>query len=534
MHLAFTSSDATVLRIDQGVGDVLNLTSKDVAVTSPTTFTISAVNAKGSAVMSVSVGVERAPPVISSFVASQTSLPFGGGPSVLTWKTAGADSVTLSDVGAVDASSFQNVTVTSSKSYMLTATNTAGSVSASVSLTVATSTSITGRIVYEQVPQPIPLTRVQILGTSTVTTTDSDGVFTLNGVTPPYSIAFQPPGSTRAYVYYGLTRLDPWLVAIGRRPATRSAVSAAGHITYSGAPPGGGSGLVQYTSPFKQNGWSMIDGSQNFDLNGSGSPPQWAGAAYDTGELFALHLDGSNTYYGKRSGVTFAEGGSFSGLDITVALMPNITVAGSFEIPGNHVWDQLWTGSSFEGGGGYYSPRGPSGNTFNFDIAVLPQAVQFVKVRSKSALDANETSEFWAHNLTASTSSLSIFVPAAPSLSTPAQSATNVSVGSTFSWTAPVPSVNMVSVFLPAGPFTAADYMLVTTDASVTLPDVSTLVALAFGSNRAYRWYVRTLSPIGSMDEVASEGGAFYRMLDQFDIAHSDGTSVRRDLTTTP
>ena len=135
--LAWVTNNATSISINQGIGSVLASGSRNVFVPLTKTFTITATNAAGSASANVTVTVLPAPPVISSFTATPSTLPFGGGSTNLAWSTSNTTSVSIDQgVGSVALSGNQNVTVLASKTFNITATGPGGTVTSSVSVTV--------------------------------------------------------------------------------------------------------------------------------------------------------------------------------------------------------------------------------------------------------------------------------------------------------------------------------------------------------------------------------------------------------------
>jgi hypothetical protein len=132
--LAWSVTGATSLSIDQGVGAVTGTTSKAVSPAATTTYTLTATNAAGSATASVTVTVTQRP-VIASFTATPATLNAGQS-STLAWSVTGATGLTLDQgIGSVTGTSFV-VTPAATTVYRLTATNAAGSVSATATVTV--------------------------------------------------------------------------------------------------------------------------------------------------------------------------------------------------------------------------------------------------------------------------------------------------------------------------------------------------------------------------------------------------------------
>src|SRR5215471_1000057 len=67
-------------------------------------------------------------PQIFSFTASPATLPTGGGVVTLRWSTAGATGLSLNGIGDVTGTTSRMINVTSTRTFTLTATNSAGSV----------------------------------------------------------------------------------------------------------------------------------------------------------------------------------------------------------------------------------------------------------------------------------------------------------------------------------------------------------------------------------------------------------------------
>ena len=108
--------------------------------TTPATVTIGSDLSSQPEIISVVANVSstRQAPAITSFFASPASITLGQ-QSTLNWNVTGADTVTINQgIGAVAASGSRAVAPTTSTTYTLTATNTAGSVSSNATVTVGT------------------------------------------------------------------------------------------------------------------------------------------------------------------------------------------------------------------------------------------------------------------------------------------------------------------------------------------------------------------------------------------------------------
>ena len=136
--LAWVTSGATTLAIDNGVGDVSGSTSKTVNVSANTSFRLTATNATGSVSASTAVTVAALPaPTITSFSATPAALPASGGAVTLAWASTDAATLSIdSGVGAVTGTS-KVVNVAANTTFTLTATNPTGAVTRTTGVTVA-------------------------------------------------------------------------------------------------------------------------------------------------------------------------------------------------------------------------------------------------------------------------------------------------------------------------------------------------------------------------------------------------------------
>ncbi len=142
MTLAWSVSGATGLSIDHGVGAVAPVTvgTLSVNVTASATWTLTASDGSGVSAASASVTLvsPAAPPAITSFSATPSSVPSGGGSVLLAWTVSGATGLTIDNgVGAVASLTAGNVlvNVTSPVTFTLTASNGNGASTASVAVT---------------------------------------------------------------------------------------------------------------------------------------------------------------------------------------------------------------------------------------------------------------------------------------------------------------------------------------------------------------------------------------------------------------
>jgi len=101
-------------------------------------------------------GVTPASPTVSSFAANPSSITEGDS-SALSWAVTDADSVTINQgIGTVVLSGSTSVSPTSTTTYILTATNSAGSTTASVTITVGAGMGKAIQVVIEEILPDIP------------------------------------------------------------------------------------------------------------------------------------------------------------------------------------------------------------------------------------------------------------------------------------------------------------------------------------------------------------------------------------------
>lgn len=142
--LSWTVVGATTVKIDQGIGNVALTGTRVVAPTATTVYTLTAFSAAGSVTATTQVIVTAATPpppaarpVVSSFIASPSSISLGSSTS-LSWNVTDATLVTIDNgVGSVGLSGSTTVLPAANTTYTLTATNAAGSTTATAVVLVS-------------------------------------------------------------------------------------------------------------------------------------------------------------------------------------------------------------------------------------------------------------------------------------------------------------------------------------------------------------------------------------------------------------
>lgn len=220
--LAWQTTNATDVEIDNGIGTVSVDGSMSVPVDTSKTFTLTASNGTDSVTCTAPIVVNsELHPVCDSFTATPSRVSAGGGSVVLAWQTTNATGVSINNgVGAVPVDGSRTVTVASDTTYTLTASDDNESVTCSVPVLVdppeagARCESFTASPTsFDSVPTEITLTwktadasEVSINGLGTVALNGSDTItvrgsdtFTLTAVgaggsdTCQVNVTYNPP-----------------------------------------------------------------------------------------------------------------------------------------------------------------------------------------------------------------------------------------------------------------------------------------------------------------------------------------------------
>lgn len=166
--LTWTTSNATDVSIDNGVGAVAADGTAQVSPATTTTYTLTATGSGGTTTSAVTVTVNLAPSV-DSFSAAPTSIASGEA-STLTWTTTNATDVSIDNgVGAVAAEGTAQVNPTATTTYTLTATGTGGSTTSTVTVTVNLAPSVDS---FSAGPNPILSGESSTLSWTTSNTTN--------------------------------------------------------------------------------------------------------------------------------------------------------------------------------------------------------------------------------------------------------------------------------------------------------------------------------------------------------------------------
>ena len=183
--LSWATSGATDVAITPGTFASTSASGSVVlSPTATTTYTLTATNTTGTATATLMVTVTQPTlPTISSFTASPTSISLGG-ISTLSWTTSGATTLNIApgNLASTSASGTVNVSPETTTTYVLTATNAAGSVTASAKVTL---TSAGG---------PLSITTTSCPG-GTQNTAYAGCTIAATGGNPPYTFSVDDSGN---------------------------------------------------------------------------------------------------------------------------------------------------------------------------------------------------------------------------------------------------------------------------------------------------------------------------------------------------
>ncbi len=136
--LTWSTTNATSVTIDHGIGTVAASGSTTVSPTSTTTYTLTATGSGGTVTATANVTVQQIIPTARLSAAPSTIT--AGQTSTLTWSTTNATTVSINQgIGVVSASGSTVVSPTDTTQYTLTATGTGGTATASATITVGRS-----------------------------------------------------------------------------------------------------------------------------------------------------------------------------------------------------------------------------------------------------------------------------------------------------------------------------------------------------------------------------------------------------------
>jgi Carboxypeptidase regulatory-like domain len=390
------------------------------------------------------------------------------------------------------------------------------------------STTTVNGTVTDGIGQPFPAVTVLISSGSfkQSVVTDAKGSFSVANVPTPYDATVLDTASQFAIEFQGLTRADPTLFAATGLPFSRNA-TLGGQLsggTYP-EPAGYTTGFV-FSSPETQQAF-------NFQTSASYSLSiGWSGAPSTTGTLYALQIHaGPSTLpldypgYGMLSGVVLQDQGSLEGQNIVLAPGTQATLSGAANFPAGYTVDTK--SFSLVLSPGVSLPLGydfSAGADFTYATPSIPGTS--VAVGATASTAAGEYIGTQKTGL-ANASGIVLSGPIAPSLSSPMDAATGVSVTTAFSWTAYAGGIHVLLFYLdgPSGP----SFVVFTAATTATIPDLASM-GFTLPASARYGWHISALAPVTSVDALAAP--RFTQTL--FAGDYTQGISVSRSFTTGP
>jgi len=473
-------------------------------------------------------------PTIQSFTATPTTVAATGDTVEFRWRTTDATSLAIEPgIGSVTPTDSGSVRrfVSATTTFTLTATNGAGSASADATVTAASSTiTVTGTVIG-QFTGPLPNVPVIISGHPS-TTTDASGNFTVSGVAMPYEATVVATASKRAMVYKGLTRPDPILYSVDLSLAMFPySATLSGTIS-------GGTGFPQPANHRTAVAFASDEAGGTNTANGATGAYSlglgWAGPVTTTGTIHGLQWEEASTLpvtykgYGTNAGVALADGGVFTGQNITMSSIPTATLSGTVIVPSGYSLGIKIVSAVFGRAGSIdVVADGSSTASFSYATPSIPGVSLGLRVIASSSTG---NTNIWRVGLDPSASGLTITIPVAPSQTLPVNAATNVDTTTVFSWTGFNQGVHLVYF---NGPLGEPDYYVVTGATSTTIPNLNT-IGLGLPASTAYQWQIRGVAPFASVDDAAGPGGFYPPPGTNPASDGALGQSSTRDFTTKP
>lgn len=487
----------------------------------------------GVALAACSSGGGGSGPTITSFTATPSSLPAGGGSVTLAWNVTGATSLSIDQsVGAVTpaTSGSKSVQVTSSTTFTLTATGSSGNSTMTAPVTVAAGpvTIAVNGTVTDEYGALDPGQTVLITNTSAAFSqsalSSATGTFSVANVPTPYDATVLDSGGTVVVKYLGLTRADPTLMDLVVA-ATPLSSSLAGQLSGGTFPQTSG---YQTNMFFASPQTNLSNGALSVSSSGAYSETvDWAGPSMTTGTLYALQVHTvsglpTDYSYGTKSNVLLQDMGALTGQNIALSAVTAGSLSGTVTVPAGYTLSSI--GAYFVPGAGAlvqaFSDNSPS-TSFNYVSPAVPNSTLDLLVQASAG--GSSILLFKKEGISANTTGIAATIVAPPSQLLPVTAATGVTVSTQFTWT------NTAGVYLFAATGSGVSYYVFTTATTGTIPDLSG-AGVQLPASAAYQWLVVGIAPQTTVDSLAVSGGLIG--LELVDGTFSE--SPLRDFTTSP
>ncbi len=372
-------------------------------------------------------------------------------------------------------------------------------------------TSVGGRVYGFFSCTPVQGAKVKV-GNKAPVETDANGVFpVVSDVQVPYDIVTLSPGyaagdpAASINVYEGLTRPDP-IVRIddlnGSGPNWNQSITVSGNLL----------GAIMASNALVRLSAPDLDWGCTVDLtavppNYSCSSVGWYGTSAVTGKLRALswNVDGSGAptdYVGfVEKDVSFTSGAIVSGFDLTLSTVGGkATVSGTISAPEGFAINYETAEVDFANPVARFLVAADTSGSSSFSH-IIP-TIAGAQVAMTAAAYAGASSII-ARTVVPAAAATGIVVdlPAPPSLTEPADGATDIGPGSVLRWTA-VPGASYLVFVTPVsgGPSLFA----VTSRSEFRIPDLSGMGA-GLQAGLVHSWYVSATAPCATTDTAAEQ-----------------------------
>jgi Carboxypeptidase regulatory-like domain len=349
--------------------------------------------------------------------------------------------------------------------------------------------------------QPVPSATVQVIGKPS-TTTDSNGNFSISGVSAPYDVAAIAPfgGNTVVTLFKGVTRSDPRVIAFASGGSPKSA-------TINGSL----SGSLLLPTPINRRTSVAFVSAEAGETNGViNNPyalnPAWFGPNSITGTVHALQWSvdaaGLPTIYrgyGKLENVPVSDGSVANNKDVALNAVAGSILSGNVTVPAGMTLSDKRIRADFAANasiGLVYDST--SGAAFSYNAPNIAGVGLTASARANGA--GGIESEVFKRNLAANANNINLELPTPPSLSLPVNAATGIDLSNqAFSW-APFSGGLHIAQLLTPGKL----FFVFTAASSVTLPSTASLGLGTLPTGTAFSWRVMGTTAITSTDAITN------------------------------
>jgi hypothetical protein len=353
------------------------------------------------------------------------------------------------------------------------------------------------------------------IGATTVNT-DANGQFTINGVAPPYDVAFtittianNNPASY-GWLYKGLTRVDPTLQVWDAFP-NRSAADFTIHVT----------GIDFANYPSEQMtivAHGGADGAFSSDISGANSvkPSAWYGPTTSSMTGHALTwLRASSSFsalptsylsYDTQTASLTDMGSSSVSFDLTNRSIPSAMISGTTTPSGSGGARQNGLYVRFASNANIPIVTDPNQPTsFSYLVPSITGGT-ITLAASEGYLPTPPYAVVHRDDLAAGQTGIALSIPTASSITSPATGTTGVNASTLFRWSGSAKVFVWSLLSVPE----YKSIFVVTTEQQGTIPTLPAGPLLP--PNGSCRWYVETPGAFQSVDEATANQG----LLDDF------------------